>query len=329
MSRFKNQVLLRSSAGKWRSAKPWIPPWRTSSAPQETSSTRSPSTGCALQPLGERDQHGDRAEVVVGARAHGPSGDVGEHGRRRAASRAGRRGSPAPTARGAERDQRRRAHHRPPQRQRRVDPLDHARERLAEPRLRLVVEDRAGRCGVVMGKDDERALRRRGRRTGDHVPGRAQRRRGAAEEPRSVGDVVGDRGGHAAPLQRRRACACAAAAPRRRRPRRPPPASPITRAYPSWNCSSSIVRLAAGLLEALRRSSARPVPRLRAGAALERSERLDDLSQGRFVLGADRRSRRVECQGPRWYGAGGRRAWRSRAGVWRQGFRLVWGTDPA
>ena len=68
-----------------------------------------------------------------------------------------------------------------------------AGEQLAEPRLRLIVEDRAGRRGVVMGEDDQRALGLGIAAAGDHVPGRPQRRGRAAEHPRAVGDVVGDR----------------------------------------------------------------------------------------------------------------------------------------
>ena len=207
MSRFSTQVRSRSSAAKCRRAKPWIPPWRTSSAPQETSSTRNPSSGCVAQPLGERDQHRDGGQVVVCARADRAASDVGEHGHRRAASRA--RPAPASPRRplsAPDRGQGRRAQHRPPQRQRGVDPLDDPGEGLGQAR--------PGRGG----RRSRRSARRRGGRARpacarprgspqlrDHVPGRrggavARRNTRGPLEMSSAIAAVTERRGRAAEL---------------------------------------------------------------------------------------------------------------------------------
>ena len=157
----------RSSAGKWRLAKPWIPPWSTSSAPQETSITRSPSTGVLRSRSASATRTATALRLSLAPGTTGLPRDVGEHRRADAASRA----TPAAIAAravtgGAERDQRGHREHRPPQRQRGVDPLDHARERSAEHtpgpdrrRSRRSARRRGGRARRA-------SARRRGRRSG-------------------------------------------------------------------------------------------------------------------------------------------------------------------
>ena len=291
-----------------------MPPWSTSSAPQETSSTRRPSSGSVAQALGERDEHGDGGQVVV--RARGTPG-----GARRRRTRPSPSSEPtdagadqsAPAASGAERDQRRRAQHRPPQRQRGVDPLDDARERLAEPRLHVIVEDRAGRRGVVVGEHDQRALRvgvaaaRRSRSRSVARSAVARRNSRGPLEMSSAIAAVTARG-----RDRRRASASAARAPRRRPARPPPPASRSRARSRRWNCSSSIVTAsqpARSRRFAIQRAACSSPAR--AGAALDRRQRLDHLPQRLLAAGNLRQCGRVGAQVPH----GSQRPRARRAGI--------------
>ncbi len=146
-----------------------MPPCSVSSAPQETSRTRTPRRRVGGERLGEPDEPGDGAEVVVGAGDDPAAGEV--RGRRdpdRLAGEADLR-QRAPAGQRAERDQQRRGDDRPPEREAALVGAALApRDRPLEP----LVEDEAGRMRVVVGEDDERPRAPRITDARDHVPGR-------------------------------------------------------------------------------------------------------------------------------------------------------------
>ena len=121
------------------------------------------------------------------------AGDVGERGRAHRRQRGAGGGQPASPRGGAQRGQRRAGGDPPPDRDRGVDPLDHARE----PGRRA--------CAAGSGRRRARRGRRRGApiattvrsalgvaELGDHVPGRLAPRDGPARRPHAVRDLVGD-----------------------------------------------------------------------------------------------------------------------------------------
>ena len=192
------------------------------------------------QPLGQRDQHGDRGQVVVRARGRSGCARCLRIPPCRAASRPGprvvrpRRPVAAPTATSAGAASI--AHH---------SGSDVSIRSMmpgnisAEPRLCLMVEDRAGRGGVVVGEHDERPLRLRVARAGDHVPCRPCRlpvarrnKRGPLEMSSAIAAVTAAPASEAVRRHRDRSAATPASAPAAA-------SIPITRAYPSRNCSSS------------------------------------------------------------------------------------------
>ena len=177
-----------------------MPPWMTSSAPQEASTHAQAVGRLGAQPLGQRHQHRHRGEVVVGARARSGCGRCPRTPRCASAEPASPaamsprrpRSDPSATSAGA-------AQQRPPQRQRGVEPLESPGKVSPEPAWKRVVEDLAGGGGVVVGEHDEGARRIGVADVADDVPGRPRRAGGAAEQPRPVGDVVGDGGQPTAP----------------------------------------------------------------------------------------------------------------------------------
>ena len=172
-----------------------MPPWMTSSAPQETSRTRSPRRRVNAHALGQRDEHRHCAEVVVGPRHDRAASDVGGQRGDRRAQRDARRGQLPAAGERAERNEQWAGDDRPPDRQRGIDARHHGGEAPSEPALKALIEHLAGRGGVVVGQDHQRALRPRVARRGEHVERAPALGHQAAPQPWSVGHVVDEQAG--------------------------------------------------------------------------------------------------------------------------------------
>ena len=227
------------------SMNPRIPSCRVSSAPAETSQTRSPSTGRSrsISARATRQPTAERLSLAPGTtrlrhmspRTTALAAPSAIAGLRRPAAARQRRDDPGDRSR-------QRA---PPLRRLRLDVRDHLREALVERGDGGLVEHEAGLGGVVVGEDDERARRVGLAQARDDVDRLALAPHRAPEDARPVLDLVHQPGQgqgrerpaeQAAPAQRERGAGGAERAqawsrwagrcprwarPRARSPRRP------------------------------------------------------------------------------------------------------------